>query len=76
MNWERQLRIDVARSPMEGRWDDDAQDVMLSLASNRSIQDGAAPDLNRIRAEFPYFGEPYSKEEQKDVIPWHPRSSH
>jgi hypothetical protein len=55
---------------------DDAMDVMLTLASNRPLQDGAAPDRNRIRTEFPYFGEPYSKEEQKDVVPWHPRRSH
>ena len=55
---------------------DDVQDVMLRLATNRPIQDGAAPDRNRIRTEFPYFGEPYSKEEQKDVVPWHPRLSH
>jgi hypothetical protein len=49
---------------------DDVMDVMLTLASNRPLQDGAAPDRNRIRTEFPYFGEPYSKEEQKDVVPW------
>ncbi len=49
--------------------------VMLTLASNRLLQRGVAPDRNRIRAEFPYFGEPYSKEEQKDVVPWHPRTS-
>jgi hypothetical protein len=55
---------------------DDAMDVMLTLLSNRPLQDGAAPDRNRIRTEFPYFGEPYSKEEQKDVVPWHPRRSH
>jgi hypothetical protein len=54
---------------------DDVQDVMLTLVSGRPIQDGAAPDLNRIRTEFPYFGEPYSKEEQKDVVPWHPKTS-
>ena len=53
---------------------DDVMDVMLALLLNRPIQDGAAPDRNRIRAEFPYFGEPYSKEEQKDVVPWHPRT--
>jgi hypothetical protein len=52
---------------------DDVQDVMLTLATNRPLDDGAAPDRNRIRTEFPYFGEPYSKEEQKDVVPWHPR---
>jgi hypothetical protein len=55
---------------------DDVMDVMLTLATNRPLQDGAAPDRNRIRTEFPYFGEPYSKEEQKDVVPWHPRRSH
>jgi hypothetical protein len=55
---------------------DDVMDVQLTLASNRPLQDGAAPDRNRIRTEFPYFGEPYSKEEQKDVVPWHPRRSH
>ena len=52
----------------------DVMDVMLTLASNRPLQHGAAPDRNRIRAEFPYFGEPYSKEEQKGVVPWHPRT--
>jgi Domain of unknown function (DUF4331) len=54
---------------------DDVMDVMLTLASNRPLQDGAAPDRNRIRTEFPYFGEPYSKEEQKDVVPWRPKTS-
>lgn len=56
--------------------DDDVMDVMLQLATNSPIQDGATPDRSRIRTEFPYFGEPYSKEEQKDVVPWHPRTSH
>jgi hypothetical protein len=60
---------------MGGHWGDDVQDVMLTLASNRPLQDGAAPDRNRIRTKFPYFGEPYAKEEQKDVVPWHPRTS-
>jgi hypothetical protein len=55
---------------------DDVMDVMLTLASNMPLQDGAAPDRTRIRTEFPYFGEPYSKEEQKDVTPWHPRRSY
>jgi hypothetical protein len=48
---------------------DDVMDVMLTLASNKPLQDGAVPDRNRIRTEFPYFGEPYSKEEQKGVVP-------
>jgi hypothetical protein len=55
---------------------DDVVNVMLTLASNRPLQGGVVPDRNRIRTEFPYFGEPYSKEEQKDVVPWHPRTSH
>jgi hypothetical protein len=54
---------------------DDVQDVMLTLATSRPIQDGVAPDRNRIRAEFPYFGEPYTKEEQEGVVAWHPRAS-
>ena len=53
---------------------DDVVNVMLTLASNKPLQDGVAPDRNRIRTEFPYFGEPYSKEEQKDVVPWHPKT--
>jgi hypothetical protein len=48
---------------------DDVMDVMLTLASNNPLEDGAVPDRNRIRSEFPYFGEPYSKEEQKAVTP-------
>ena len=44
-------------------------DVMLTLAANKPLQDGAVPDRNRIRNEFPYFGEPYSKEAQKAVTP-------
>ena len=48
---------------------DDVMDVMLTLASNKPLQDGAVPDRKRIRTEFPYFGEPYSKEEQKGVPP-------
>lgn len=52
---------------------DDVVNVMLTLASNRPLHTDVAPDRNQIRGEFPYFGEPYSKEEQKDVVPWHPR---
>jgi len=48
---------------------DDVMDVMLTLASNKPLEDGAVPDRNRVRTEFPYFGEPYSKEEQKNVTP-------
>jgi hypothetical protein len=48
---------------------DDVMDVMLTLASNKPLQDGAVPDRNRIQADFPYFGKRYSKEEQKSVTP-------
>lgn len=44
-------------------------DVMLTLASNKPLQDGAVPDRDRICTEFPYFGEVYSKDEQKGMIP-------
>jgi len=54
---------------------DNVVDVMLTLASNSPRQGGVAPDRSRIRNEFPYFGEPYSKEEQKDVAAWRPRTS-
>jgi hypothetical protein len=48
---------------------DAVMDVTLTLASNKPLQGGAVPDRNRIRSEFPYFAEPYSKEEQKSVTP-------
>jgi hypothetical protein len=48
---------------------DDAMDVMLTLAANRSLADGVAPDQNRIRNEFPYYGDPYTKDEQVGVTP-------
>lgn len=48
---------------------DDVMDVMLTLASNKPLEDGAVPDRARLRSGFPYFGEPYSKEEQQGVTP-------
>ncbi|MGC2662303.1 MAG: DUF4331 family protein [Bryobacteraceae bacterium] len=48
---------------------DDVMDVMLTLASNRGLADGVKPDANRTRAEFPYFGDAYSKAEQVGVPP-------
>ena len=49
---------------------DDVMDVMLTLAANRPVGDGVAPDKSRIRAEFPYYGEPYSNEQQAaGVVP-------
>jgi hypothetical protein len=38
---------------------DDVMDVMLALTTNTALGDGVAPDRRRMRAEFPYFGEPY-----------------
>ncbi|HEY2038025.1 MAG TPA: DUF4331 family protein [Edaphobacter sp.] len=48
---------------------DDVMDVMLTLAANKPLADGVSPDLSRIRKEFPYYGEPYTKEEQVGVAP-------
>lgn len=48
---------------------DDAMDVMLTLAANKPLADGVAPDRNRIRNEFPYYGDPYTKDEQIGVTP-------
>lgn len=48
---------------------DDVMDVMLTLAANKPLADGVAPDRARISAEFPYYGKPYTKEEQSGVVP-------
>ena len=48
---------------------EDVTDVMLTLAGNKPLDDGVAPDRARIRGDFPYFGEPYGKAEQAGVIP-------
>ncbi|MGB6691223.1 MAG: DUF4331 family protein [Terracidiphilus sp.] len=48
---------------------DDAMDVMLSLAANKPLATGVVPDRGRIRKEFPYYGEPYTAEEQVGVTP-------
>jgi hypothetical protein len=48
---------------------DDVMDVILTLATNTALSDGVRPDAKRLRPEFPYFGEPYSGEEQKGVTP-------
>ncbi len=48
---------------------DDAMDVMLTLAANQALSDGVALDHLRTRGEFPYFGEPYTHEEQQGVTP-------
>jgi len=48
---------------------DDAMDVMLTLAANTPIVDGLAPDRGRMRKDFPYYGAPYTAEEQAGVTP-------
>jgi len=48
---------------------DDVMDVMLTLASNKPLADGVAPDPSRIRKEFPYYGKPYTKDDQAGVTP-------
>jgi hypothetical protein len=48
---------------------DDALDVMLTLAANRPLIDGLAPDRGRIRKDFPYYGAPYTAEEQVGMSP-------
>ena len=44
-------------------------DVILTLATNTPLGDGVAPDRTRIRGEFPYFGKPYTRDEQVEVLP-------
>jgi hypothetical protein len=45
----------------------DGYDVMLSLAANKPIADGVAPDRSKIRTEFPYYGTRYTKQEQAEL---------
>jgi hypothetical protein len=51
------------------RLTDDDMDVALTLATNTALGDGVAPDDSRTRAEFPYFGDPYTGAEQVGVTP-------
>jgi hypothetical protein len=51
---------------------DDVMDVILTLASNSALADGVAPDPHRTRRDFPYFGSPFTENEQKDVPPARP----
>jgi len=54
---------------------DDVMDVMLTLAANQALSDGVAPDRQRMRSEFPYFGEPYTRDEQQGISPAAPRTT-
>ena len=47
----------------------DAYDVMLSIGANTPIADGVSPDVSRISESFPYYGKPFSKDEQADLEP-------
>jgi hypothetical protein len=47
----------------------DAFDVMLSLGANIAVADGVAPDVDRIRSQFPYCGVPYDDSEQAGMRP-------
>jgi hypothetical protein len=48
---------------------DDAYDVMVSLATNREISDGVAPDPSRVSKEFPYYGAFFTPQEQEGLAP-------
>src|SRR6201992_5380 len=47
----------------------DAYDVMLTIGANTPIVDGVSPDISRISESFPYYGKPFSKEEQPALDP-------
>ena len=47
----------------------DAFDVMVSLAADRSLEDGVPPDVSRLLDVFPYYGPPYTVVEQRDLLP-------
>jgi hypothetical protein len=48
---------------------DDVMDVIITMASNVALSDGVAPDQTRIRPDFPYFGHPFTAEEQAGIAP-------
>jgi hypothetical protein len=43
---------------------DDVMDVIITLAGNVALADGVAPDRTRIQIAFPYFGAPFTAQEQ------------
>jgi hypothetical protein len=68
--YELGTKAAFVRAAFNGRpLGDDVMDVMLALSANMPLEDGVAPDRSRIRVEFPYFGEPYTKAEQSGVTP-------
>jgi len=44
-------------------------DIVITLASNVPLADGVIPDRTRIRSDFPYFGAPFTAEEQAGITP-------
>jgi Domain of unknown function (DUF4331) len=48
---------------------DDVMDVIITIASNVALADGVAPDQTRIRSDFPYFGPPFTVDEQARMAP-------
>jgi hypothetical protein len=37
---------------------------MLSLATNTEVHDGVSPNRARTQPDFPYYGAPFTKQEQ------------
>jgi hypothetical protein len=68
--YELGTRAEFSRVRFNGRHlTDDAYDVMLSLATNTTVSDGVSPNRARVRPDFPYYGEPFSRSEQADLGP-------
>ena len=44
-------------------------DIIITLASNVPLADGVVPDRTRMRPDFPYFGAPFTADEQADITP-------
>jgi Domain of unknown function (DUF4331) len=53
---------------------DDVMDVIITLAGNVRLSDGVAPDTARMQSHFPYFGAPFTTDEQVDLAPVQIRS--
>src|SRR4030081_874861 len=47
----------------------DVMDIVITLASNVPLADGVIPARTRIRSDFPYFGAPFTAEEQAGITP-------
>jgi hypothetical protein len=58
-----------ARKTLSPRRSRPGHRASLTLAANMPIVDGLAPDRGRILKDFPYYGSPYTAEEQVGVTP-------